>query len=473
MSDAYDVVIIGGGPGGYNCAIRAAQLGLKTAIVEKEGRLGGTCTLVGCIPSKALLHASEMYEAARKTFPSLGITAGALSLDLGKMMAQKQDALDGLSKGVEFLMRKNKVDFIKGEARIATAPAQGAGRVEIAPLQGGDPQTLEAKNIVIATGSDVAPLPGVEIDEERIVSSTGALSLKDVPARLVVIGGGVIGLELGSVWRRLGAEVTVVEFLDRILPTNDGEVSKQAQRILTKQGMSFMLGTKVTAIDKQPRALALTLEPAAGGPAKTIEADVALVSIGRRPYTKGLGLDALGVTLDRRGFIQTDRFKTNLEGVYAVGDCTPGPMLAHKAEEEGIAVAQIIAGQWGHVSPDIIPSVVYTTPEIAAVGKTEEELKAANIAYKAGKFPFTANSRARTNHETDGFVKIIEDTATKRVVGAHMIGPAVGEMITEVALAMEFGASAEDIARTCHPHPGFGEAVREAAKGVDGWTMQA
>ena len=468
MSDAYDVVIIGGGPGGYNCAVRAAQLGLKTAIIEKEGRLGGTCTLVGCIPSKALLHASEMYEAAIKSFPALGINAMAVSLDLPKMMAQKQDALDGLSKGVEFLMKKNKVEFVKGEARIVAA-----GRVEVAPLQGGDPQILETRAIVIATGSDVAPLPGVEIDEKRVVSSTGALSLREVPGRLAVIGGGVIGLELGSVWRRLGAQVTVIEYLDRILPPMDAEVSRMAQRILGKQGMNFSLGSKVTGIETRGNALAIRIEPSAGGDAKTIDADVALVAIGRRPYTKGLGLETIGVALDPRGFIVTNQTKTNVDGIYAVGDCTTGAMLAHKAEEEGIAAAQMIAGHWGHTNPDIIPSVVYTSPEIAAIGKTEEELKKAGVAYKAGKFPFTANSRARTNHETEGFVKILEDTVSRRVVGAHMIGPSVSEMITELALAMEFGASAEDIARTCHPHPGYGEAIREAAKGVDDWTMQS
>ena len=468
MSDAYDVVIIGGGPGGYNCAVRAAQLGLKTAIIEKEGRLGGTCTLVGCIPSKALLHASEMYEAAIKSFPALGINAMAVSLDLPKMMAQKQDALDGLSKGVEFLMKKNKVEFVKGEARIVAA-----GRVEVAPLQGGDPQILETRAIVIATGSDVAPLPGVEIDEKRVVSSTGALSLREVPGRLAVIGGGVIGLELGSVWRRLGAQVTVIEYLDRILPPMDAEVSRMAQRILGKQGMNFSLGSKVTGIETRGNALAIRIEPSAGGDAKTIDADVALVAIGRRPYTKGLGLETIGVALDPRGFIVTNQTKTNVDGIYAVGDCTTGAMLAHKAEEEGIAAAQMIAGHWGHTNPDISPSVVYTSPEIAAIGKTEEELKKAGVAYKAGKFPFTANSRARTNHETEGFVKILEDTVSRRVVGAHMIGPSVSEMITELALAMEFGASAEDIARTCHPHPGYGEAIREAAKGVDDWTMQS
>ena len=397
----------------------------------------------------------------------MGVNFTGLSIDLNQMQAQKVEAVEGLAKGVEFLMKKNKVDYVKGFGRTA-----GQGRIEVTGPDGAK-QTLETKNIVIATGSEPAGLPNVDIDEERVVSSTGALALTKVPQKLVVIGAGYIGLELGSVWRRLGAQVTVIEFLDRILPTMDGEISRLAQRILTKQGMTFMLGQKVAGIDARGNQLALRIEPAAGGEATQIEADVALVAIGRRPFTQGLGLEALGVAQDRRGFILTDHFKTNVDGVYAIGDCTLGPMLAHKAEEEGIAAAQIIAGQWGHVNPDIVPSVVYTSPEIAAVGKTEEELKAAGVAYKAGKFPFTANSRARTNHETDGVVKILEDSASKRVVGAHMIGPSVGEMITEVALAMEFGASAEDIARTCHPHPGFGEAIREAAKGVDNWTMQA
>ncbi len=459
---SYDLVIIGGGPGGYNCAIRAGQLGLNTAIVEKRGKLGGTCLNVGCIPSKALLHASEYYEAARKTFPAMGVNFTNLSVDLARMQNQKEDAVDGLTKGVEFLMKKNKVDYIKGEGKIV-AP----GRVQVGS------QTLETKNIVIATGSVPAELKGVDFDEERIVSSTGGLALSKIPGKLIVIGAGYIGLELGSVWRRLGAEVTVVEFLDRITPTMDGEISNHFHRILKKQGMLFELGQKVTGVEKTRNSLKVTIEPAQGGQGRVLEADIVLVSIGRKPYTQGLGLEGVGVRLDQRGFIETDHFQTNVAGVYAIGDCTPGPMLAHKAEEEGAAVAQIIAGQWGHVNYDVIPGVVYTYPEAAGVGKTEEELKAAGIAYKVGKFNFAANSRARTNHETEGMVKILEDEKTKRVIGAHMIGVGVGEMIGEICVAMEFGASAEDIARTCHAHPTMTEAIREAAKGVDGWTMQA
>lgn len=466
MAETFDVVIIGGGPGGYNCAIRAGQLGLKTAIVESRGKLGGTCLNVGCIPSKALLHASEMFDAAKTTFPSLGVIVGAPKLDHAALMKQKDDAVDGLTKGVEFLMKKNKVTYIKGKGRIA-----GAGKVEVTGENG--VETLTTKNIVIATGSEPMPLPGVTIDEKQIVSSTGALTLEKVPGKMIVIGGGVIGLELGSVWRRLGAEVTVVEFLDRILPTNDGEVSKQFQRVLTKQGFAFELSTKVTGVEKKGAKLAVTVEPAQGGDKRTIEADIVLVAIGRRPYTEGLGLETVGIATDKRGFIANDHWKTSAPGVYVIGDVTTGPMLAHKAEEEGANVAQIIAGKWGHMNFDIIPGVVYTKPEVASVGKTEEELKAAGVKYKVGKFPFMANSRARTNHETDGFVKILEAEATSRVVGAHIIGVGAGEMIGEICVAMEFGASAEDIARTCHAHPTMTEAIREAAKGVDGWTMQA
>jgi dihydrolipoamide dehydrogenase len=458
----YDLVIIGGGPGGYNCAIRAGQLGLKTAIVDKRGKLGGTCLNVGCIPSKALLHASDFYEAARKTFPSMGVNFTNLSIDLARMQAQKEEAVEGLTKGVEFLMKKNKVDYVKGEGKIV-----GAGRVQV----GG--QTLETKNIVIATGSAPANLRGVEIDEKSVVSSTGALTLEKIPEKLIVIGAGYIGLELGSVWRRLGAEVIVVEFLDRITPTMDGEIATGFHKLLKKQGMLFELGQKVTGIEKRGGKLKVSIEPSAGGAARVLEADVALVAIGRTPYTEGLGLETIGVKTDQRGFIQTEHFQTNVAGVYAIGDCTPGPMLAHKAEEEGAAVAQIVAGKWGHVNYDVIPGVVYTNPEVAGVGKTEEELKAAGVAYKVGKFPFLANSRARTNHETEGLVKILEDEKTKRVIGAHMMGVGVGEMIGEICVAMEFGASAEDIARTCHAHPTMTEAIREAAKGVDGWTMQA
>ncbi|MBI3439705.1 MAG: dihydrolipoyl dehydrogenase [Proteobacteria bacterium] len=464
---AYDLVIIGGGPGGYNCAIRAGQLGLKTAIVEKRGKLGGTCLNVGCIPSKALLHASDYYEAARKTFPSMGVKIEGLSLDLPQMLKQKEDAVDGLTKGVEFLMKKNKVDYVKGTGRIA-----GKGNVEVTDANGSK-QALETKNIVIATGSEPMGLPGVDIDEERVVSSTGALSLSKAPEKLIVVGAGYIGLELGSVWRRLGAQVTVVEFLDRITPTMDGEIATAFQRILKKQGMVFELGQKVTAVEKTRSGVEVSIEPAKGGQGRTLEADVVLVSIGRKPVTANLGLDTIGVKVDPKGFVINDHLKTNVEGVYVIGDCTTGAMLAHKAEEEGIAVAQMIAGQWGHVNYAIIPGVVYTDPEVAGVGKTEEELKDAGIGYKVGKFPMMANSRARTNHETEGMVKVLEETATKKVVGVHMIGSGVGEMIGEACVAMEFGASAEDIARTCHAHPTMSEAVREAAKGVDSWTMQA
>jgi len=464
---AYDLVIIGGGPGGYNCAIRAGQLGLKTAIIEKRGRLGGTCLNVGCIPSKALLHASEYYEAAQKTFPSMGVKISGLSLDLPQMLKQKDDAVDGLTKGVEFLMRKHKVDYVKGMGRVI-----GQGRVEVSGPDGVK-QILETANIVIATGSAPADLPGIEIDEERVVSSTGALELTNVPEKLIVIGAGYIGLELGSVWRRLGSQVTVVEYLDRITPTMDGEIATAFQRVLKKQGMQFELGQKVVAVEKARDALLVSIEPSKGGQGRTLEADVVLVAIGRKPFTTNLGLESVGVRFDPRGFIETKHFKTNVEGVYAIGDCTHGPMLAHKAEEEGIAVAQVIAGQWGHVNYDVIPGVVYTDPEVASVGRTEEELKTAGIAYKVGKFPMMANSRARTNHQTEGMVKVLEDVATKKVVGAHMIGAGVGEIIAEVCVAMEFGASAEDIARTCHAHPTMAEALREAAKGVDDWTMQA
>jgi dihydrolipoamide dehydrogenase len=464
---SYDLVIIGGGPGGYNCAIRAGQLGLKTAIVESRGKLGGTCLNVGCIPSKALLHASEYFEAASKTFPSMGVKVTGVSLDLPQMLKQKEDAVDGLTKGVEFLMRKNKVDYVKGFGAIA-----GKGKVEVTGADGAK-QTLETKNIVIATGSEPTPLPNIDFDEERIVSSTGALSLGQVPGKLIVVGAGVIGLELGSVWRRLGSEVTVVEFLDKITPTVDAEISTAFQRTLKKQGMKFELGHKVVGVEKLKSGLQVTIEPSKGGQARTLEADVVLVAIGRRPFTQGLGLETVGIKTDQRGFIPNDHLKTSAEGVYVIGDCTTGLMLAHKAEEEGIAVAQAIAGQWAHVNYDVIPNVIYTDPEIATVGKSEEELKAAGIGYKVGKFPFMANSRARTNHETEGMVKVLEDAATKKVVGVHMVGSGVGEMIGEVCVAMEFGASAEDIARTCHAHPTMSEAIREAAKGVDGWTMQA
>ncbi len=466
MSDTYDIVIIGGGPGGYNCAIRAGQLGLKTACVEMRGTLGGTCLNVGCIPSKALLHASELYEVAGSQFASLGIKTGAIELDLDAMLGQKDEAVDGLTKGIEFLFKKNGVEYIRGRGRIA-----GPGKVEV-DAEGGK-STLETKNIVIATGSEVTPLPGVTIDEKRVVSSTGALALEQVPDKLVLIGAGVIGLELGSVWRRLGAQVTVVEYLDRILPGMDSELAKTAQRTFAKQGMDFKLGTKVTGVDTSGDRLGVTLEPAAGGETETIEADTVLVCIGRRPFTDGLGLETVGIETDQRGFIANDQYRTSAENVWVVGDCTHGPMLAHKAEDEGVACAERIAGKAGHVNYGVIPGVVYTAPEIASVWLTEDELKKSGRKYKKGKFPFQANSRARTNHATDGFVKILADAETDEILGAHMIGANVGEMIGELCVAMEFRAASEDIARTCHPHPTLTEAIRQAAMGVEGWTMQS
>jgi dihydrolipoamide dehydrogenase len=466
MAEPFDVVIIGGGPGGYNCAIRAAQLGLKTAIVEMRGRLGGTCLNVGCIPSKALLHASEAFEAVQKDYADMGIEVTGLKLNLKTMLAQKDEAVDGLTKGIEFLMKKNKITYYKGKGRFT-----GAGAITVTDENGVE-TALSAKNTVIATGSDILSLPGVTIDEQRIVSSTGALKLSSVPKKMIVIGGGYIGLEMGSVWRRLGAEVTVVEYLDRITPTMDGEVSTQFMRILKKQGMIFELGTKVTSVKTKGKGVEVSVEPAKGGDAKVLSADVVLVSIGRKPYTEGLGLETIGVVPDARGFIPAIHWATSAAGVYVIGDVTYGPMLAHKAEDEGSAVAEIIAGQAGHVNFDVIPGVVYTNPEVASVGKTEEELKAAGTPYKVGKFPFMANSRARTNHETEGFVKILEHLETKKILGVHMIGVGVGELIGEACLAMEFGASAEDIARTCHAHPTLSEALRQSAMGVDGWAMQ-
>lgn len=467
MSEAtsYDVVIIGGGPGGYNAAIRAGQLGLKAAVVEKRVTLGGTCLNVGCMPSKALLHASELYAAAGHEFAHLGIEVTP-KLNLVQMMKQKAESVTALTKGIEFLFKKNKVTWVKGAGRIT-----GPGQVEVT-AEDGQVTQLAAKNIVIATGSEPAGLPGVEVDQQRIVDSTGALSLPEVPKSLVVIGAGIIGLELGSVWRRLGAEVTVVEFLDRISPGMDAEVAKAFQKELTKQGMSFKLGTKVTGAKTSKKGVTLTMEPVAGGAAETLEADYVLLAIGRRPYTNGLGLENVGITLDR-GFIPTDHWKTSAPGVWAVGDVTFGPMLAHKAEEEAVAAIEAIAGKAAHVNYGIIPSVVYTAPEVAWVGKTEEELKAEGRAYKTGKFPFLANSRAKINHETEGFVKVLADATTDEVLGVHMMGPAVSEMVGEYCVAMEFRAASEDIARTCHPHPTRSEALRQAAMGVEGWTMQA
>ncbi len=466
MADNFDVIVIGGGPGGYNAAIRLGQLGLSSACIDKRGTFGGTCLNVGCIPSKALLHASERFHEAETDFAKLGIKA-KVELDLPAMMAQKTKVVGELTKGVEFLLKKNKSEAIVGEARIT-----GPGKVEV-KLADGKTRSLTCKNIIIATGSDVAPLPGVTIDEKQIVSSTGAIALSSVPKKLLVVGAGVIGLELGSVWKRLGAEVTVVEFLDRITPGIDGEISKTFQRILTKQGLTFQLSTKVTGVEKTKTGLKVTVEPAAGGEKSTIECDVMLVSIGRIPFTGNLGLAEVGVAMDKRGRIVTDNhFKTNVPGIYAVGDVREGVMLAHKAEDEGTACAEIIAGKAGHVNYDTIPSVVYTFPEVATVGKTEEELKAAGIAYKVGKFPFTANARAKTIMATDGMVKIMADAKTDRVLGCAIVGPEAGNLIAEVVLAMEFGASSEDIARTCHSHPTLTEAVRQAAMGVEGWTMQ-
>jgi len=462
----YDLVVIGTGPGGYVCAIRAAQLGMKVAVVEKDATLGGTCLNVGCMPSKSLLYASEMFEEAAHSFAKMGVSVSAPKLDLPSMMKFKQQGIDGNVKGVEFLMKKNKIDVINGKGKIL-----GTGKVEVAGNDG-KPQTVETKNIVIATGSDIARLKGIEIDEKRIVSSTGALSLDRVPEKLLIVGAGVIGLELGSVWHRLGSQVTVVEFLDRILPGNDAEVAKQFQRILEKQGFAFKLGAKVTAVDTSGKTLIAKIEPAAGGTAEKLEADVVLVSIGRVPYTEGLGLKEAGVALDNRGWVQIDaHFATSVKGVYAIGDVVAGPMLAHKAEDEGVAVAEILAGQAGHVNYDVIPSVVYTTPEVSAVGKTEEELKQAGIAYTVGKFPFTANGRSKVNQTTEGFVKVLADAKTDRVLGVHIVGREAGEMIHEAAVLMEFGGSAEDLARTCHAHPTRSEAIKEAALAVGKRTI--
>ena len=457
---AYDLIVIGTGPGGYVCAIRAAQLGLKVAVVEKRKTHGGTCLNVGCIPSKALLHASELFDEAGHGFAALGIDVPAPKLNLPAMMKHKQDTVDANVTGVSFLLKKNKVEAFQGLGTIV-AP----GQVQVT-ADDGTKQVLEARNIVIATGSEVAHLPGVTIDEMQIVSSTGALELAEVPAKLVVIGAGVIGLELGSVWRRLGAQVEVIEYLDRILPGMDGEVAKQFQRMLEKQGIKFHLGKKVTGA-QAGKAVILSVEPAAGGAAETMEADVVLVAIGRRPNTEGLGLEGVGVALARGRVVIDDHFATNVPGIYAIGDVVRGPMLAHKAEDEGVAVAEILAGKAGHVNYDVIPGVVYTWPEVATVGKTEEELKAAGIAYNVGKFPFTANGRARANRATDGFVKVLADKETDRVLGVHIIAAGAGEMIHEAAVLMEFGGSSEDLARTCHAHPTMSEAVKEAAMAVE------
>ena len=474
----YDLIVIGAGPGGYVAAIRAAQLGFSVACIDKRTTWGGTCLNVGCIPSKALLESSERYEQARAHLAEHGIAAGEITLDLAAMLARKDKVVGDLTKGIAFLFKKNGVDGIAGTARIA-AP----GQVSLDPADGGDARTLTARRILIATGSDVAPLPGLEIDEERIVSSTGALSLSAVPGHLVVVGGGYIGLEMGSVWRRLGARVTVVEFLDRILPTMDGEVAKQMARVLEKQGMVFRTGTKVTGAERHNGSVHLAVEPAAGGQAAngqpqtteaqttqagTIQADAVLVAIGRRPFTDDLGLETVGVARDNRGFITVDdRFETNVAGIFAIGDVIPGPMLAHKAEDEAVVAVEMMAGQAGHINYGTIPGVVCTAPEAASVGKTEDELIAEGRDIKVGRFPFAANSRARAKGEGEGFVKIIADAASDAILGAHIIGPEAGTLIAEIVLAMEFGASAEDIARTCHAHPTLSEALKEAALAVD------
>ena len=461
MAETFDVIVIGAGPGGYVCALRAAQLGLKTACVEKRATLGGTCLNIGCIPSKALLQSSENFHAAQSALADHGVMVKGVALDLPRMQARKDEVVSANVKGVEFLFKKNKITWLKGAARIARP-----GVVAV------DGKEYAAKHIVIATGSESVPLAGVEADEKRIVTSTGGLALDAVPKHLVVIGGGYIGLELGSVWRRLGAEVTVIEFLDRLVPTMDGEISKAFERILAKQGMKFRLRTKVTGARADKKAVTLNIEPAKGGDAEEITADIVLLAIGRRPYTEGLGLAEIGIERDERGRIKTDaHYATSVAGVYAIGDVIAGPMLAHKAEEEGVALAEILAGQAGHVNYGAIPGVVYTWPEAASVGATEEALREAGTAYRVGKFPFTANGRARAMGETEGFVKLLADEKTDRLLGAHIIGPDAGTLVAELVTAIEFGASAEDVARTSHAHPSLSEAVKEAALAVAGRAL--
>jgi dihydrolipoamide dehydrogenase len=454
----YDLIVIGAGPGGYVCAIRAAQLGMKVACVEKREKLGGTCLNIGCIPSKALLHASERYEGAGHHLKELGIEVSGVKLDLPGMMKHKDKVVSDNTKGIEFLFKKNKIDWLKGEGKIL-----GRGKVAV------NGTAYETRNIVIATGSDVISLPGIAIDEKTIVSSTGAIALDKVPGTMVVIGAGVIGLELGSVWSRLGAKVTVIEYLDRILPGMDNEIARESQKILTKQGLAFKLASKVTSAKPSGKGVDLTVEPAAGGATETLKADIVLVAVGRKPFVEGLGVIEAGIALDERGRVKTDgHFKTNIEGVYAIGDVIAGPMLAHKAEDEGVVLAEMLAGQSGHIDYNLIPGVVYTAPEIAVVGKTEEQLKAEGVAYKAGKFPFMANGRARAMNATDGFVKILADAKTDKVLGCHIVGPEAGTLIAEIVIAMEFGASAEDVARTCHAHPTLEEVTKEAALAVHG-----
>ncbi len=460
MTDTqYDLIVVGGGPGGYVAAIRAAQLGMKVACIEKRGALGGTCLNVGCIPSKALLQSSEKYTEAQHSLASHGVKLEKVRLDLKTMMSRKDKVVVDLTSGIEFLFKKNKVDYLKGIGRI-----KSVGEVTV-----DGKQSVKGTRILIATGSESTPLAGVEVDEKQIVTSTGALSLAKVPKRLTVIGAGVIGLELGSVWSRLGAKVTVIEFLDRILPGMDGEIAKQAQSVLAKQGLTFKLSSKVTSAKKAKTGVTLAVEPVDGGKKESVTSDVVLLAVGRRPYTEGLGLEEVGVAVDNRGIIQVDgAFQTNVQGIFAIGDCVPGPMLAHKSEDEGVICVEMMAGQAGHIDYELVPGVVYTWPEIAGVGKTEEELKEASTDYKVGKFPFLANSRARVNADTDGLVKILADAKTDRVLGVHILGPLAGDLLAEAVLAMEFGASAEDIARTCHAHPAMGEAVKEAALAVHG-----
>ena len=462
MDNNFDIVIIGGGPGGYVCAIRAAQLGLKAACVESRGALGGTCLNVGCIPSKSLLNLSENFHKAQKDFNQQGIEIEGIKLNIEKMMSNKNKSIQVLTKGVEFLFKKNKVTYFKGKGVLFS-------KNDIVVYESNNKRTnIKAKNIVIATGSDVAPLPGVNIDEKNIVSSTGALSFDKVPKKLAIIGGGYIGLEMGSVWSRLGSEVTVIEYLEYITPGMDREISNEFQKILSKQGIKFKMGSKVDSVKNKGNLVSIKYTNVKNSKEENIEVDKVLVSVGRKPYTEGLNLTKVGVKKDMKGCIEVnDKLQTTINNIYAIGDVIKGPMLAHKAEEEGIAVAEILAGQAGHVNYDVIPGVVYTSPEVATVGKTEEELKEKNISYKVGKFPFLANSRAKVNNETDGFVKILADSKTDKVLGVHIIGPHCGDMIAEMALAMEFGASSEDIARTCHAHPTHTEAIKEAALAVD------
>ena len=461
MEKNFDVIVVGGGPGGYVCAIRAAQLGLKSACVESRGTLGGTCLNVGCIPSKSLLNLSENYHKAKNNFSKQGIEISDIKLNISKMMSNKEKAVQVLTKGVEFLFKKNKVEYLKGKGVLLS-------KNDVVVYNNGEKKSYKAKNIVIATGSSPTSLPGVEIDEKDVISSTGALSLPKVPKSLVVIGGGYIGLEMGSVWSRLGTDVQVVEYLDYITPGMDREISNEFQKILSKQGIKFNLGSKVVAVDKVQEGVKIDFVNNKTNKKSSIISEKVLVSVGRKPYTDGLNLQKIGVKKDQKGRISVNKkLQTSVENIFAIGDVIKGPMLAHKAEEEGIAVAEILAGQAGHVNYDVIPGVIYTAPEVATVGKTEEQLKKLAIEYKVGKFPFMANSRAKVNNETQGFVKILAHSSTDRVLGVHIIGPHCGDMIAEMALAMEFGASSEDIARTCHAHPTHTEAIKEAALAVD------